>query len=107
MNKILAVNHFKLPQELIYYICSFAFYTLEQLIAKNKKCFNEVVHDINSTHRICYSSSGSMYNMYYTINILNPNLYGNQQIDICLTICMCGEYCSRTNLKSKCKCSLI
>ena len=104
MNKILVVNHFRLPQELIDYICSFTFYTVGQVIDRNKKLFNEVVYDINSTYITCYcASSGSMYNMHRVVHITNPNLYGTHQIDIYVKLCMdCGEYYPRS--KSKCKC---
>ena len=48
MNKILVVKQLQLPQELVDYLCSYLFYTIEQTTQRNISIFNEVVRDIDN-----------------------------------------------------------
>ena len=100
MNKILVVKQLQLPQELVDYLCSYLFYTIEQTTQRNISIFNEVVRDIDNLIIECYcASSGYMYNMHRVVHI--TNLY--KPIDICIKLCVyCGEFYPRFNVKSKC-----
>jgi hypothetical protein len=52
MEKVLILHKIQLPQEILDYICSFGFYTLEQCIEQNKIKHKKVLRDIKDDVRI-------------------------------------------------------
>ncbi len=103
MEKIIVINNLSLPQELINYICSFGFYTLEQCIEKNKKkhlkLLNDIKHDVRISNVPLYRRDGSiMYCIYMEFPIRERKvIYAN----------LCGECNNFIHLKRKsfgCRC---
>jgi len=90
----------QLPHEVIHYICSFGFYTLEQCIEKNKKKHIKLLHDIKHGVRInnipLYTATGSvMYCIYIEFPIREHKvIYAN----------LCGECNNFIHLKRKSFC---
>jgi hypothetical protein len=87
MEKIMIIHKMNIPKEVIDYICSFVFYTLEQCIEQNKKKQKKLLKDIKEDVRInnvpLYTSSGSvMYCVYMEFplrerKVIYANLCGN------------------------------
>jgi hypothetical protein len=103
MEKSIAVYQLKLPQEVINYICSFGFYTLEQCIEQNKKKHKKVLKDIKDDVRInnvpLYTPNGTiMYCIYIEFPIRQRKvIYAN----------LCGDCNNFIHLKRKsfgCRC---
>jgi len=103
MKKVLMILKMNLPQEVIHYICSFGFYTLEQCIEKNKKKQINLLDDIKYGVRInnvpLYTSTGSvMYCVYIEFPVRERKvIYAN----------LCGDCNDFIHLKRKsfgCKC---
>jgi hypothetical protein len=103
MEKVLMIQKMQLPQEVVDYICSFGFYTLEQCIEKNKKKQKSLLHDIKYGIRInnvpLYKSTGSvMYCVYIEFPIRERKvIYAN----------LCGDCNNFIHLKRKsfgCRC---
>ena len=97
------IQKMQLPQEVVDYICSFGFYTLEQCIEKNKKKQKKLLHDIKHGIRInnvpLYKSTGSvMYCVYIEFPIRERKvIYAN----------LCGDCNNFIHLKRKsfgCRC---
>jgi hypothetical protein len=105
MNKSIAVIQLPLPKELINIICSFTFRSIKQVTRRNKRWFANVIRDLGSTDRNCYSGYlGSMYRLYYIVHITNPNIYGMREINKRVRMCInCGEFIKILEY-SKCKC---
>ena len=103
MEKVLIIHKMPLPQEVTHYICSFAFYTLEQCIKQNKKKQINLLHDIKDGIRInnvpLYTPTGSiMYCIYIEFPIRERKvIYTN----------LCGDCNNFIHLKRKsfgCRC---
>jgi hypothetical protein len=103
MEKLLTVHKMQLPQEIIDYICSFGFYTLEQCIEQNKIKHKKVLKDIKYDVRInnvpLYTTSGSViYCVYMEFPVREHKvIYAN----------LCGKCNDFIHLKRKsfgCRC---
>ena len=103
MEKIKVVNKLLLPQEIIDYICSFGFYTLEQCIEQNKQIHKDVLRDIKDDVRInnvpLYTPTGSiMYCIYIEFPLRERKvIYAN----------LCGDCNNFIHLRRKsfgCRC---
>jgi|UniRef100_A0A6C0B7K8 hypothetical protein len=103
MEKALIIHKMPLPQELVDYICSFGFYTLEQCIEQNKKKHKKVLKDIKDDVRInnvpLYTPNGTiMYCIYIEFPIRQRKvIYAN----------LCGDCNNFIHLKRKsfgCRC---
>jgi hypothetical protein len=103
MEKVLIIHKIQLPQEVIHYICSYSFYTLEQCIEQNKKKHTKVLKDIKDDVRInnvpLYTLKGSiMYCIYIEFPVREHKvIYAN----------LCGRCNNFIHLKRKsfgCRC---
>jgi|LauGreDrversion4_2_1035121.scaffolds.fasta_scaffold11636_2 hypothetical protein len=103
MEKSIALYQLKLPQEVIEYICSFGFYTLEQCIEQNKQNQKKLLKDIKEGVRInnvpLYTLTGSiLYCVYiqYPLRerkVIYANLCGN-----------CNDFIHLKRVSFGCKC---
>jgi len=105
MNKSTVVYQLRLPKELIDIVCSFTFLSIKQVTRRNKRWFANVIRDLESTDRNCYSGYlGTLYRLYYVVYFTNHNYYGTKEIKKCARMCInCGEFIKLVQY-SKCKC---
>ena len=89
MNKSIAVMNLSLPRDVVNYLCSFIYYTVEESNQRIRNNFYDVVNDLFYTIRL--QEIHERYNVIMIYNI-------QSRFESTFYMCKCGDY------RRKCKC---
>jgi len=104
MNKSIILQQLILPNELINYICSFVFYTLDECIEKNRKQYSRICCELKQIKITNISTWLPTIPWKFNIITIYYILPRSRQLIISNLCHRCGNYIISSNFACKCLC---